>query len=485
MMKLITRIIIIVAILHSPLFLHGGQYVKIEKIDPSFIDQQKLNILLTLNGVTESDIISHGQKIISVHEDGSRINDPVTITKQVEGEQYLYLVFSIDSSKSISEKFLRRLKSSARAIARTIGPQDKIAVYRFDDRVSLLNTFTQNIDQIIRNINGVKRHGKKTLLYNAIYDSIALLDRVQQANKKILVFTDGKDEGSSIGEQEVIQSARNSSIPIYFISFNKNSNQKRIMSCISKETGGRLVYGTREDDTAALYRTILSCMNQRYVVSYQTRLKKDGLNHAIEIRLHQGDIQDRDVAYLRLDKEAMPGNFFSLHGWICIGIIFILLAVLFIVIIWFLNREKRYFQKQYEIEKQLLLEKTSVSGAQKGGGAVEEQAAVSGNDEGSYAHAWLYQKDGPELGKKYLLQSREVFIGSGINNGIVIDDESVSLQHAKIKNINGIYHIFDLMSEFGTFLNGKKLLRPRALHDWDEIKIGRIVLIFRGAVRPA
>jgi len=133
-----------------------------------------------------------------------------------------------------------------------------------------------------------------------------------------------------------------------------------------------------------------------------------------------------------------------------------------------------------------LLEKALGSGAQKNDGApAKQQTAVSGEDEGCYAHAWLYQKDGPELGKKYLLQSREAFIGHGINNSVVIDDESVSLQHAKIKNINGTYHIFDLMSEYGTFLNGKKLLRPKALHDWDEIKIGRIILIFRGAMRPA
>lgn len=485
MIKLITRLLILFAILHSPLSLRAGQFVKIEKIDPSSIEHQKLKVMLTLNGINETDIISQSQKILTLYEDGSQVNDPITIMKQVEGEQYLYLVFSIDSSKSISEKYLRLIKSSARDIARNTGPQDKIAVYRFDDSVSLMNTFTQDADQIIKNINSVKRHGKKTLLYNAIYDSILLLDKVKQVNKKIIVFTDGKDEGSSIGEDEVIQSARNSAIPIYFISF-KNSNQKRIMARISKDTGGRLIYSNSHENVATLYRSILTYMNQRYVAGYQTHLKKDRLNHAIEVRLHQGDIQDRDVAYLQLDRDVIACNVISLHKWIWSGIIFLLILLLFIVIIYFLNREKRYFQKQYEIEKQLLLEKTLGPGEQKRGSAAEElQAASLGDDEGTYPHAWLYQKDGPELGKKYLIQSREAFIGRGINNGIIIDDESVSIQHVKIKNINGIYHIFDLMSECGTYLNGKKLLRPKALHDWDEIKIGRIILIFRGAMRPA
>jgi len=36
-----------------------------------------------------------------------------------------------------------------------------------------------------------------------------------------------------------------------------------------------------------------------------------------------------------------------------------------------------------------------------------------------------------------------------------------------------------MASDGGTFLNGKKLLRPKKLFDWDEIQIGTTVLIFR------
>jgi FOG: FHA domain len=466
------------------LSLLAGQLVKIEKIDASSVAYPTVKVFLCINGIHDCDITAPEEKTLSFYEDGSRVEESITVTKQVYDEHYLYLVFSIDSSKSISKKFLRQIKSSARDIVRSIGPQDKIAVYRFDDHVSLLNTFTQNTDQIIRNINSVKRHGTKTLLYNAIYDSIELLDKVKQINKKIIVFTDGKDEGSNVSEDDIIQIARNSGIPIYFISF-KNSNKIRIMAHISKLTGGKLIYSNCHDDVADMYRTILSCMNNRYIASYQTHLKKDGMSHTIEVRLKHGDIRDRDSKMIRLDKDVITWDFFSLSGYICIGIIFFLLMLLFMVIIYFVNREKRFFQEQYEIEKQLLLDKTLVPGDLKGNRTDEEQQVISFEDkECQYAHAWLYQKDGPEMGKKYLIQLQEATIGRGNGNSIVIDDESVSIQHAKIKNINGIYHMFDLISEQGTFLNGKKLLRPKALHDWDEIKIGRIILIFRGTIRP-
>jgi VWFA-related protein len=484
MIKLLTRLSFIFSILLCSLSLLAGQFVKIERIDASSIAYPKVQVFLRIDGIHESDITAPDEKILTFYEDGSRVDDSITVTKQIDTEQYLYLVFSIDSSKSISKKFLSQIKSSARDIVRSIGPQDKIAVYRFNDHVSLLNTFTQNTDQIIKNINSVKRHGKKTLLYSAIYDSIELLDKVKQINKKIIVFTDGKDEGSNVSEEDVIQKARNSGIPIYFISF-KNSNEIRIMANISKLTGGKLIYSTSHDDVAGMYRTILSCMNNRYSAAYQTHLKKDGMNHTIEVRLNNGDIRDQDSKLIRLDTDFISRDLLSLNGYICLVIIFFLIIVLFIVIIYFLNREKRYFQEQYEIEKRLLLDKTLVPGELKGDRTDTEQQAISFEDEEChYANAWLYQKDGPEMGKKYLIQSQETTIGCGNENSIVINDELISVHHAKIKNINGIYHMFDLISDHGTYLNGKKLLRPKALHDWDEIKIGQIILIFRGTTHP-
>jgi len=46
--------------------------------------------------------------------------------------------------------------------------------------------------------------------------------------------------------------------------------------------------------------------------------------------------------------------------------------------------------------------------------------------------------------------------------------------------MQGGYYLFDLISDTGTFLNSKKILRPRLLHDWDEIRMGNTSFIFRG-----
>ncbi|TFH43662.1 MAG: FHA domain-containing protein, partial [Chrysiogenales bacterium] len=97
-----------------------------------------------------------------------------------------------------------------------------------------------------------------------------------------------------------------------------------------------------------------------------------------------------------------------------------------------------------------------------------------------YSRAVLIQKNGIQRGEKYHVQGKETLIGGSSENAIVINDGAVSPRHAKIALIRNVYYIFDLISDGGTFLNGKKLLRPKALHDWDEIRIGRTLLLFRG-----
>jgi pSer/pThr/pTyr-binding forkhead associated (FHA) protein len=111
----------------------------------------------------------------------------------------------------------------------------------------------------------------------------------------------------------------------------------------------------------------------------------------------------------------------------------------------------------------------------------EDRVLLAGEAEYSYARAWLVEKDGPEAGKKFPIFWEEVTLGREEENTVVIRDQAVSLKHAKIKRMKNAYYLFDMVSDNGTFVNGNKLLRPRPLYDWDEIRVGRSLFIFRGS----
>lgn len=452
----------------------AGQYIKIENIDV-FSLYPKIKVLVTINGIDDSHI-QLNENNIAIIEDGFRLPHLIAIDKQDDTENLLYLVISVDSSKSISKKYLKKIKSSVKEIVSSVGPKDKVAVFRFNDKVVLLNDFSKNHDAIIHNINSIERHGTKTLLYNSIYESIEVFDKIRQINKKIIVFTDGKDEGSSTTDDEIIQFARDTMIPVYFICF-KDSKNIRTMAHISKLTGGKLIY-SNTGDICGMYRTVLSLMKNRYSIIYSTNAKRDGNNHRIEVRLKYNDIRDRDYNTVYFEKVSSIGALLT-NSITIIGLNVVLLALLIAVTLFFLYREKKLVKIKLEAvtsPREIIAKDNAFASLEIGDG---QELDGTGRQ---YTGAWVYQKNGSEIGKKYALETSEIRIGSDSGNTIVItNDSQVSKQHTKIKNANGIYTLYDLISDDGTYLNGKKLLRPKILHDWDEIKIGSTVLIFRAA----
>ncbi len=100
-----------------------------------------------------------------------------------------------------------------------------------------------------------------------------------------------------------------------------------------------------------------------------------------------------------------------------------------------------------------------------------------------YTDATLFLKSpAPHIiHREFDLFLENTVIGSGTYSNIRLSDPSVSPIHAKIRRIDGKYVIYDMVSRSGTYVNKKKLLRPRALHDGDEIQIGRLLVAFKGA----
>lgn len=54
---------------------------------------------------------------------------------------------------------------------------------------------------------------------------------------------------------------------------------------------------------------------------------------------------------------------------------------------------------------------------------------------------------------------------------IIIDDTEVSATHCQIQEINGVYHIFDMNSTNGTYLNNERVIKAK-LNEGDIIAIG-------------
>jgi pSer/pThr/pTyr-binding forkhead associated (FHA) protein len=63
------------------------------------------------------------------------------------------------------------------------------------------------------------------------------------------------------------------------------------------------------------------------------------------------------------------------------------------------------------------------------------------------------------------------------NGDFIIQDKEVSSTHCQIQSVNGIYHVFDMNSTNGTWVNNERIVRKK-LEDGDSITIGQTKMKF-------
>ena len=107
---------------------------------------------------------------------------------------------------------------------------------------------------------------------------------------------------------------------------------------------------------------------------------------------------------------------------------------------------------------------------------MEEPTRVLGEEPSSVAWVVVISDGAP---------GRNFHIGQMANIGrdatqcdVVLDDDSASAEHARIREEGGQYVLYDLASTNGTFVNGQRVQRMPLL-DGDEIIIGRTKLVFK------
>lgn len=85
--------------------------------------------------------------------------------------------------------------------------------------------------------------------------------------------------------------------------------------------------------------------------------------------------------------------------------------------------------------------------------------------------------------RAYELGGRTIQIGRDAGAGIVLKDPTVSRFHADVRGEAGGHALYS-SGATGTFLNEEPVSAPRLLRDNDEIRVGRLTLVYTRTVPP-
>jgi hypothetical protein len=91
----------------------------------------------------------------------------------------------------------------------------------------------------------------------------------------------------------------------------------------------------------------------------------------------------------------------------------------------------------------------------------------------------LVVKRGPNAGSRFVLEGELTRVGRHPDSDIFLDDITVSRRHAEFVHSGGQYHVRDVGSLNGTYLNRERI-EDAPLVSGDEVQIGKFKLVFLG-----
>lgn len=104
----------------------------------------------------------------------------------------------------------------------------------------------------------------------------------------------------------------------------------------------------------------------------------------------------------------------------------------------------------------------------------------SGAARGAVSGAALVGVNGPLKGKRIDIPPGRSTLGRDVANNIIVDDDSVSLVHARLVEKNGEWRVLNLLSTNGTWVNNRKV-SDGALRNGDTVCFGEAEFVFQSA----
>lgn len=208
-------------------------------------------------------------------------------------------VLVIDASKSMAGAPFEETLRAAVGYIESKRPQDEVAVLAIRDTkdgYELVSQFERDERILARRIADIRPDGMQTRLYDSIGAAMQLCGMSAQGSIaggtyvvscSVVVFSDGKDEGSSISREELMTRISNMQIPIpiYSLAYSRTDPAHfRNLEALSKNSFG--IYYLVGETTSRMQRIVESIQNilqSDYVVTFRSYTPVDGERHAFKL----------------------------------------------------------------------------------------------------------------------------------------------------------------------------------------------------------
>lgn len=469
---------------------------------------------------------------------GGRTEDGRIVRAELDAT--LRIVLVIDATRSVKPAEFEKSLKTAEAVVEKMEPGDSTSIVRINGKPSLVLEFSRDPSRIKDALSTIKRTGMETRIYDALYSAIKTAREAQgpQGRGAVVLFTDGADEGSALSDSDCLtlsNLSRDLDVPVVTV-LGEKPRQKERFQRISSGSGGRVLSlkDAKGGEVPALLRSIV---NPRFDLTYESKagsmlLTGGGVEGSLMWSGGRTNAPETKFSYSLPIEHWFRARLTTLE-WGSAGVAALILVLLLLLVFgigFLIVRMLRPSsatspqasstppglpatspQTELPPDENLLIsadgaapiESTDLSPENKDDpeGLLEYAASgfATGREAARFVRDYSYtmlqnalkgaaryaeaslslRRDGKEK-KRYDLFLESTTIGTGRYAHIRIEDSTATAVHARIKRVDGAWILYDMMSGRGIQWNNRKLLRPRALTDGDEIVIGHTRFQFAG-----
>lgn len=365
------------------------------------------------------------------------------------------VALTLDTSGSIRPELIEQTRALAVAVLTSLPPGSEVALFVFDDSSRLILPRTSDPEAVRQALAAVKRAGRFTALYDALYDASRYLETAPRSRKAIVLVTDGKDENSALQQEDGLKVATTNRIPVFAIGIGRI--EEAVLSRIAKLTGGEFA-AMEKADPASIAAGIAA------------------LDPVGALPAEAPTPPPPRVAPARpLQQPISPGGVpASVIALIAVSVLLFLAAAL-IVVMRLRPRPTPTLAPRGPANPSLTRD-PDASGAtmvQRGPDPEPIDRTVV-----LRTQAALRVLTGPAAGRTLPLKPGDtITIGRAPTNDLPMADPSVSGEHCRIKSEDGAFVVYDAQSTNGTLVNGQQVQR-HPLRPGDVITLGAVNMKF-------
>ncbi|MBM4041528.1 MAG: VWA domain-containing protein [Planctomycetes bacterium] len=267
------------------------------------------------------------------------------------GSEPLRLVLVVDASTGLwpvyAAKLLPQVTAFIGKVAERKGDELGLVVVRESEREAVEPTTDH--EAVRRRVpEAAESGGQSTPLHEALLRACQMMPRAA-FRKAIVVFSDGKDEGSAADLGVAIKAAQEANCPVFVVAIGNVADGRAMVEqedCekVAELTGGRVFPGGASAE--ALYQAVVEATNPDYtweLVLAKGALARDGIRRRLTVAVvshlqlaHSGHVRIEDATPLaRMPFAVNPRTWWQVWWvWVCIGgvALVVLMAVAAIIL---------------------------------------------------------------------------------------------------------------------------------------------------------